>query len=324
MALCDKHIKPKWDTGSIYFKYSTEDIFRAIKEVAYRYKVYEEDTFMAIYTNNLIWVTQGEVPARAKFVPLNFPGMESIEKRVKRLNITYNFWEEILGEAYKTAIKPIKVPHIHFTIDRALDSFMYGINNQKKVLMPERLIKIFNKHGVKGIFPKKMKNLMVYLNPEKKFQGETENLFKKQIDNSLKMGWKKEDIVLVTNFPYKYRSVEAMVIDNKDQVSVAGTVFHLLNEGVVKEAELWWYHDLDVFQSHPMESSQIDLEDTTAGIINTGNFFFRKDSDKLFEWIRNKAKGLKADESKALEWLAAINYRNINSLYKNIKPEKPI
>jgi hypothetical protein len=204
---------------------------------------------------------------------------------------------------------------------------MYGKNSLKKVILPERLIKIFHKHGVKGTFPKKMKNLMVYVSPEKKFFGEAEALVEKQITNSLKLGWEKEDIVLITNFPYEYRGVKSIVLDDKTNKS--DVIFHLLTQEVVKEAQLWWYHDLDVFQVHPMDSSLIDLGDTTAGFtdngfgsFDTGSFFFRKWSDKIFEWTRNRARKFKGDESAALDSLVRENYHNVNAKYKKLDGEK--
>ena len=192
--------------------------------------------------------------------------------------------------------------------------------------MPDRLIKIFQKHGLKGVSPKRMKNLMVYMSPQKKFLDKTEYLVKAQIDKSLLLGWKKEDIVLVTNFPYEYQGIKAMVVDNQERAPIAGVIFQFISQGVVKEAELWWYHDLDVFQTHPMDSPMIDLEDTTAGFtedgagrLDTSSFFFRTDSDKLFEWMKNRAHRLRSDEATALASLAAENYRNINILYKKLK-----
>ena len=49
-----------------------------------------------------------------------------------------------------------------------------------------------------------MKQLLIYIGPTDKFDDEHEVLTKIQIDNSLDLGWKKEDILLVTNFPYEY------------------------------------------------------------------------------------------------------------------------
>ena len=54
----------------------------------------------------------------------------------------------------------------------------------------------------------KMKNLLDYISPDKdltktKLDGEADLLAKVQIDNSLSLGWKRKDILLVTNFDYE-------------------------------------------------------------------------------------------------------------------------
>jgi hypothetical protein len=300
----------KLSCGSIFFKAGAEDIFRLIKEIMYKYRVNEQIALNAVCTNNLLWATSSPRDAGERFVPLDLEGAENIPQRVKKLNVRYDSETDSIRWNYPLATKPIKVAHFHFKSDLSLDSAMYGKNSLKKVLLPERLIKIFHRHQVKGTHPKKMKNLMVYSNSEKKF---SERLLKAQIDNSLKMGWKKEDIVL---------------IENKDQVSVAGTIAQLLNDGVVKEAELWWYHDLDVFQTKPLDSSQIDLLDTVAGFsdneagkLDTQSIFFRIDSERIFGWIRNRARRLRSDEATALESLVAENYRDINSRYIKLSPK---
>ena len=194
--------------------------------------------------------------------------------------------------------------------------------------MPERLIKIFHKHRVKGVPVKIMKNLMICLNSKKKFPGETESLVKTQIDNSLELGWKKENIILLTNFPYEYRGIKAMVVaDNlfcnvNDKANTSNAIFRLLEQGVVKEGELWWYHDLDVLQRRPIDGSEIDLEGTVAGFTDSGSIFFRKGPhpyQKVFEWMRNRTCKLNTDEKAALISLAATNYRNINTMYKKLK-----
>ncbi len=318
MAVTDRRLKIKWYMCSYFFKGSAQDILRRLKEIMYQYQVDEESALMALTTTE-----------RHRSIPLNIPGIENLPERIKKLDISYTFWPDDLSQTCKTVVKPIKVLHFHFSFDLLLDSAMYGKNSLHKPLMPERLIKIFHQHGVKGVFPKKMKNLMIYLNPEKKFLNEEEVLIEKQINNSLKLGWKKEDILLVANFPYEYQGVKAMVL--VDKVNKADVIFHLLIQETVKEAELWWYHDLEVFQLHPMDSSQIDLEDTTAGFtdngtgkLDLGSFFFRKWSDKLFEWTRNRARKFRGDESAALDSLVNENYRNINTMYNRLNFPLPL
>lgn len=324
MALAHKGIKKKWDAGSIFFKSSAEDIFHWLKETGYKYQVNEEDALMALYTNNLLWATELESVTRVKFVPLSIPG-KNLTGRIKTLNLRYMFGADCM-DFYRLAKKLIKVVHFHFTNDLYLDSAMYGKNSLKKPLMTKRLINIFQKHGVRGTLSKKMKNLMVYLSLKKKFLDNTEHLVKKQIDNSLELGWKREDIVFVTNSPYEYNGVKATVVDS---TSRADAILYLLEQGVVKEGELWWAHDLDIFQLQPIDSSQIDLEDATVGFmddgthnLDTGSFFFRTDSHKVFEWMRNRARRRQSDEATALMSLVATNYRNINTMYRKINVSK--
>lgn len=315
MALTDWGLKAQWSMFSYFFKSGVKDIFASIKEIMYRYKVSEEYALMALTTNSPRWINQAEININQR--------IENLHERVKKLNISYAFWPDALNQTYELATKPIKVLHFHFNIDLLLDSVMHGKNGMHKPIMPERLIKIFQKHGVKGNYLKKMKNLMIYLNPEKRFLDNTEYLVKHQIDNSLKLGWKAEDIVLITNFPYEYKQVKSMILDNKTNKS--DCIFHLLTEDLVKEAQLWWYHDLDVFQFKPMDSSQIDLEDMTVGFtendtneFDLGSIFFRKGSDKIFEWIRNRANKFGGDEEAALTSLATENYRGINNMYTSL------
>ena len=149
-----------------------------------------------------------------------------------------------------------------------------------------------------------------------------------QIDNSLKLGWNKQDLVLITNFPYSYKDVKATVIDYELFVNTEGktltssVVYELLDRKVIGEGELWWFHELHVFQLKPFESDAIKLEGMTAGFIDFGSFFFRKDSNKLFEWIRNRTYRLNSDEATALTSLSKTNYRNINTMYKKLKLAK--
>jgi hypothetical protein len=60
-----------------------------------------------------------------------------------------------IGQNYEIATKPIKVLHFHPHYRdtklpaSTLNMFMYGKNELKMPLMPERLIKIFHHHGIK-------------------------------------------------------------------------------------------------------------------------------------------------------------------------------
>ena len=59
-----------------------------------------------------------------------------------------------------------------------------------------------------------MKNLLIFLDPAKKFIGEYSNLMKIQVDNSLSLGWSVNNIISATNFEYEYRGVRSIVVDD--------------------------------------------------------------------------------------------------------------
>jgi len=181
-----------------------------------------------------------------------------------------------------------------------------------------------------------MKNLMIYITPKKRFEDRLEknlaSLVKIQIDNSLDLGWKKKDIVLVTNFPYRYRGIKAMVVDDSyycehwNKSSKVKVIIHLLKSGIVKPKELWWFHDFDAFQTYRITEKELDLGYAVVGFTdygwlkkwNTGSIFFKKNSVKVFEWLRNELYKLQTDEERALTSLTKRNYKYINSYYKRL------
>jgi hypothetical protein len=180
---------------------------------------------------------------------------------------------------------------------------------------------------------KNLKNLLIYINPNKSFAndtwGESELLVKIQIDNSLGMGWKREDIMLVTNFPYEYDGVKAIVIGDENYYSDSGStpskinaIVTLFEKGLIGD-ELYWFHDFDAFQ---LEEINLDLDNskialTDYGITNinkgrngrwsTGSIFFRRGSRDVFEWIKEAIYKYQANEEVALLALTRHNKRGI-------------
>ena len=83
---------------------------------------------------------------------------KGIKERIKKLNITYNLAtrKRDISACYEMADKPLKVLHFHPFDKGLLDKeegnnmavCVYGKNRMNKVLVTERLIKIFNKHGI--------------------------------------------------------------------------------------------------------------------------------------------------------------------------------
>jgi len=139
-----------------------------------------------------------------------------------------------------------------------------------------------------------LKNILIHLNgPDYEWQKEVEPLLKIQIDNSLRF-WKREDIVLVTNFEYEYNGIKALVLpdsfycDFKPTVTKVKVIYHLIGRGIDG-----WFHDLDAFQLEPIDftlTKDMALTDYGATTIrpsygkrwSTGSWFFKREAKDLF------------------------------------------
>jgi hypothetical protein len=97
-----------------------------------------------------------------------------------------------------------------------------------------------------------MKNLLIYLNPEKKFDLENKVYMEIQIENSLNLGWKREDIMIVTNFPCAYKGVEAIVVPDNLYSSISrcaikvNVIVYLLENGLLND--FTWFHDTEAWR----------------------------------------------------------------------------
>ena len=158
-----------------------------------------------------------------------------------------------------------------------------------------------------------MKNLLIYISPKNQFNDEHRLMIEVQIDNSLDY-WEKKDIVLLTNFPYEYNGVKAIVgpdslINNLYWKNPRGIVNSKIN-GIIyllenKLIEETWFHDLDSFQIAPLDvelkkdigltcygiyppSKFIKLNGTYKHRINFGNVFFKKESLDIFKELLKK------------------------------------
>jgi hypothetical protein len=171
-----------------------------------------------------------------------------------------------------------------------------------------------------------MKNLMVYINPSHAFTNsdwgdETDTLVKIQIDNSLRLGWDRKDIVLATNFPYEYNGVKAIVLgdDNYCEFS-SGTpskinaIVTMFRTGLIDD-DMYMFHDFDSFQLVPITEDEIGLPKCGIALTNygytkvykhvlsrwsTGTIFFNRDSHDVFEWIKTAVYKYTANEEVSL------------------------
>jgi len=215
-----------------------------------------------------------------------------------------------------------------------------------------------------------MKNLMIYISPTGSFDNprddltsnDAEPLAKVQIENSLELGWKKKDIILITNFKFQYGDFKAIVLpdveffDRKPQVSKINAIVKLFQKGMIDKNELYWFHDLDAFQLTPIKASEIKLKVDEIALTDFGGaksflgrdrwsggiIYFKSGSYDLFVRIKGLCYKKRIDEEEALGLLVVgdpkirkrvkklnnsynfIGY-NFKSVYKNsIKPLKVV
>lgn len=122
----------------------------------------------------------------------------------------------------------------------------------------------------------KMKNLMIWISGTGGFNAEAKTLIKIQIENSLRLGWRKEDILLVTNFPYEYMGVKAIQVKGDYWIGVRPRSINttaipgLVKEGIIEDGYIYWNHDVDAFQLQTISPEELGLDDYDAGFTDYG------------------------------------------------------
>jgi len=185
-----------------------------------------------------------------------------------------------------------------------------------------------------------MKSLLTFVDLKKSFnldhEKQHENMVKIQIDNSLDLGWKPDDIVLATNFDYEYRGIKSLVVsdncyyskNNFYRSSKIPIIIELFDRNLIGD-ELWWFHDNDAYQLEKFDEIKIkeELGDNVIGITghgwtarwNAGSFFFDKRAKEVFLMIKQCMDEKNLDEQDALNDLIANkivqNYKVFNITY---------
>jgi len=175
-----------------------------------------------------------------------------------------------------------------------------------------------------------MKNLLIFINPIKNFYAWYEALCKIQIENSLLLGWKKEDILLVTNFDYEYGGIKSLVVNDslycvpRRRASKINVIYYLLDNEIIKD--LCWFHDFDAYQLQPFteiesEIDGLDIAMTDYGWCtrsNTASFFFKPGAKDIMGRVRDTVYRYRTNEETSLDVLIRRNMNNINNRYKKL------
>jgi len=170
-----------------------------------------------------------------------------------------------------------------------------------------------------------MKNLLIYINPEEKFNKEHEILARIQVDNSLSLGWKEEDIIVITNFEWEYNGVKSKPIDGNSFCSFRPlsnktiTVAKVLEDGI---NDTYWVHDFDAYQEGTLDVVlNKDVAFTNYGWSrkwSLGSYFFNKGAKDVFGWIKDTIYDQKVEDERALVYLTSRNINDINNRYEKL------
>lgn len=151
-----------------------------------------------------------------------------------------------------------------------------------------------------------------------------------QIDNALDLGWKREDILIATDFPYEYNGIKSVLVEDKNPITWNLTqgkivaITDLFTKGLIKMGELYWFHDFDAFQLAPFSEADLGLSGFDIGLtnsgremINGGSFFFNHKTRDIFDWTMDRIyKEHSEDEQKGFAHLVTTGELNMKNRYK--------
>jgi hypothetical protein len=144
-----------------------------------------------------------------------------------------------------------------------------------------------------------MKNLMVYIVEGAGTDlGQVTRNLDLQVENSLALGWRAEDVWIYTNFPYASGGVQATEIQPAERPKTARlTSFHkthciLAALDLAAPEEVVWYHDTDAYQLEPFTDSPsarplaFCLYSTRERLlVQGGSMFMRPSARPVFEAV---------------------------------------
>jgi hypothetical protein len=103
-----------------------------------------------------------------------------------------------------------------------------------------------------------VKNVLVYVVEDPRADlVPVRKLLEFHVDNSLELGWRPDDLLFLTSFPFEHRGVRAVEVDAGQRPRTARvTVYHKIRNLLevfdrLDDGEFCWYHDTDAYQLEP-------------------------------------------------------------------------
>jgi hypothetical protein len=144
-----------------------------------------------------------------------------------------------------------------------------------------------------------MKNVMIFQNfvngityGHQWQQDELFKYFRAQIDNSLRLGWKAEDIIICTNLSFSYKDITIVQLEHECKFNKYFNkqfgIWELLDKKIITEP--FWFHDFDDWQLEPFEFPNFTGDIAMSRYIdftqwNTGSVFIKPDSVDIWQLI---------------------------------------
>ncbi len=145
-----------------------------------------------------------------------------------------------------------------------------------------------------------LKNLIVFISPKRSFSGPYERYTKVQIDNSLDLGWKPEDILIVANFDWEYNGVKTIKVGDEHYCavrprSIKTTIIpYLVEEDIIEDDHIYWNHDLDAWEQSRIKIEDLGLNGIDVGLTDygwrprwcLGSYFVKASAKDIFEKMK--------------------------------------
>jgi hypothetical protein len=140
-----------------------------------------------------------------------------------------------------------------------------------------------------------MKNVYIYnvVKDNKRYDNELLlNYFRAQVDNSLRFGWKKEDIIIGTNFDFEHNGVKNIKLENICTTNIFNNKWYgmleLMMNGHIEDD--FWFHDQDSWQVNEIEFPEFNGEIGGCTYVytsewNTCSMFLKQSSVNIVEYI---------------------------------------